>query len=150
MIMNRQTLDFIKTCEGEVLKVYLDSAGLKTVGVGHLLIGDEKKMRVGQTITPEQSNAFLTADLADTVADIERLVKVPLTENQRTALISLVFNIGGGAFAGSSVLRKLNQGDCEKAATHFGDWVKARVNGKLTVLKGLVRRRATEKALFEK
>ncbi len=98
---------------------------------------------------PPISQAKADADLARNVAGIEidvaRLVKVPLTQGQFDALVSFAFNLGAAALAGSTLLRKLNAGDCAGAAAEFGKWVHA--DG--TVLPGLVTRRARERALFE-
>ncbi len=132
-----------------MLKVYLDSANLETVGCGHLLTADDKRtLKLGQKITSEQSDAFLTKDLASAGNTVKTLVKVPINDNQRSALTSLIFNIGAHAFSGSSVLRKLNQKDYVSASNHFLDWVKATVKGKLVVVKGLTRRREAERKLF--
>jgi lysozyme len=55
---------------------------------------------------------------------VNNLVKVPLTQNQFDALVSFVFNIGGGAFSKSTLLRKLNEKDYAGAADQFLVWVK--------------------------
>ncbi|KQD16250.1 lysozyme [Acinetobacter baumannii] len=71
---------------------------------------------------------------------------MPLTQNQFDALVSLAYNIGSGAFKGSTLLKLLNKGDYKGAADQFLVWNKA--GGK--VMKGLVRRREAERALFLK
>ena len=71
-------------------------------------------------------------------------VRVPLTDAQHGALVSLVFNIGSGNFRRSTLLRLLNEGDYEGAADEFPKWRKA--GGK--VLKGLERRRKAEREMF--
>ena len=73
-------------------------------------------------------------------------VKVPLNPNQFGALTSFTYNLGAGNLRSSTLLRKLNAGDYAGAAAEFARWNKA--GGK--VLKGLTRRRAAERALFEK
>ena len=70
--------------------------------------------------------------------------RVPLNENQIDALTSFVYNVGQNAFANSTLLRKLNDGDFNGAADEFMKWIHA--GGK--VVQGLVNRRATEKELF--
>ena len=74
------------------------------------------------------------------------MVKVPLNENQHGALVSFTYNLGAGNLGSSTLLRKLNAGDYAGAAAEFPRWNKA--GGK--ELAGLTRRRAAEKALFEK
>jgi lysozyme len=72
------------------------------------------------------------------------VVRVPLTENQYSAVVSLVYNIGGTNFRTSTLLRKLNKGDYDGAANEFRRWVYA----KHMVLGGLVARRERERELF--
>ena len=80
----------------------------------------------------------------DFAADVDRLVKVPLSSGERGALISFAFNLGAGALAGSTLLRLLNTGNRAGAVAQFAVWNKA--GGK--VQPGLVRRRAAEAAMF--
>lgn len=144
--------DLLIAFEGEILKGYLDPVKILTVGVGHLVDKKTESYKLNKPITLEESRRLFAEDTKEAISDVNKLVKVPLTQNQFDSLCSLVFNIGGRGFAGSSVLRKLNQGNYANAAIHFGDWVKARnpKTKQLIVVKGLVRRRAAEKALFEK
>lgn len=151
--------EFIRLHEGEVLKVYLDQAGLPTFGIGHLLTDEEKaKYPVGAVITKEVSRRYFEKDLDKHSQAIHDLVRVPLNQNQFDAVSSLIFNIGVGkvnpktgkpnGFLGSSVLRHLNNGDYEKAADAFLVWNKTTINKKKVVSKGLDRRRKEERALF--
>ncbi|GAA4247550.1 glycoside hydrolase family protein [Azospirillum formosense] len=137
-------LALVRHFEGLYLKAYLCPAGVPTIGYGHTA-----GVRMGQTITSLQAEVFLRADMADAAQDVDRLVKVPLTDRQRGALASFVFNLGAGALQSSTLLRLLNQGDCAGAAAEFPKWVYATVNGKKVRLDGLKRRRAAERALFE-
>ena len=73
-------------------------------------------------------------------------VLVPLNDNQLAACTSLAYNIGLAAFRGSTLLRKLNDGDYQGAADQFPVWNKA--GGR--VVQGLVNRRAAERDLFLK
>lgn len=144
MKVSTRGIDLIKKAEGERLTAYVCPAGVLTIGVGHT--GPDVKR--GQTITAAQSDALLRKDLAHFEVAVAKAVKVPLTQNQFDALVSLVFNIGAGNFASSTLLRKLNAGDYAGAAAQFGAWNKGRVGGKLTVLPGLTTRRKAEAALF--
>lgn len=136
-------IQFIKDCEGEKLTAYRDSVGVWTIGVGHT-----KNVGPGMRISAEQSLAFLRDDLAETEAAVNKLVKVALTQNQFDALISLTFNIGSGNFASSRLLKFVNVKNFKAAADAFLSWNKGRINGKLTVIKGLTIRRGRERALF--
>lgn len=140
----KAAIDLVKHFEGLYLTAYLCPAGVPTIGYGHT-----DGVRMGQTITEAQADAFLAADLAEVAADVDRYVKVLLTDDQRSALASFVFNLGAGSLASSTLLRKLNVGDAAGAAAEFGRWTKARVGGQMVDLPGLVARRAAEQALFE-
>ncbi|NUB05801.1 lysozyme [Azospirillum sp. Vi22] len=137
-------LALVRHFEGLYLKAYLCPAGVPTIGYGHTA-----GVRMGQTITSLQAEVYLRADMAEAAAAVDQLVKVPLTDQQRGALASFVFNLGAGSLQSSTLLRLLNQGDYAGAAGQFGRWVFATVKGKKQVLDGLVKRRAAERALFE-
>ena len=134
--------DLIKRWEGLRLKAYPDpGTGGKpwTIAYGHT-----RNVKQGDTCTLDQANAWLSEDMADAYRVIDNAVTVPLTRQQRDALCSFVFNVGGGAFQKSTLLKLLNEGNYTGAAGQFDRWNKA--GGR--VLKGLVNRRKQEKALF--
>lgn len=136
--MYENAKQLIRQYEGLYLKAYKCPAGILTIGYGHVLLKNEPI-----TITKEQAETYLNADIIKAVAGL-RFVKVPLNENQRSALISFIFNLGAGAFSTSTLLRLINKKDYVGASNQFGRWTKA--NGK--VLPGLVRRREAERKLF--
>lgn len=129
----------IKSFEGVRLTAYHCSAGVLTIGYGHT-----GNVKLGQKITQEQADCYLMQDLYKTEQQINKLVRVSLTQNQYDALCSLVFNIGTGAFNKSTLLAKLNKGDYHGASEEFKRWNK--VGG--IVNAGLVRRRQAEEDLF--
>ena len=125
--------------EGFRDKAYRDSGGVWTIGYG-----STKGVHAGQRITRDQAAIRLADDVAKAEADVSLLVNVPLTQGQFDALVSFVYNLGAGALARSTLIRRLNSGDYSGAADEFMKWVKA--GGRR--LQGLVRRRAAERALF--
>ncbi len=133
-------IDIIKKFEGCELEAYLCPAGIPTIGYGHTY-----GVKLGRTITQAEANTLLEQDYQDALVGVEELVKVPLTENQLGALTSFVFNLGRGKLLGSTLRKKLNQGDYKGAAEEFDKWVFA----KGVKLEGLVKRRAAERQLFE-
>jgi len=137
---NEAGKDIIRQSEGLRLTAYLCPAGKLTIGYGHT--GPDVK--TGMTITEDQANALLSQDLVTAEKAISGAVSVTITDNQFSALVSFVFNLGAGNFLGSTLLKKLNANDIFGAADEFPRWNK--VNGK--VLAGLTRRREAEKALF--
>ena len=143
-ISRMQTSDLgvalIKQFEGLRTCAYLDAAGIWTIGYGHT--GED--VRSGARIRPEDAERLLRADLAVAEAAIHTLVTQPLAQPSFDALASFVFNVGAQAFAGSTLLRKLNAGDTEGAAAEFERWRYA--GGR--ALPGLLRRRIAERTLF--
>ena len=144
--MRIKNVEAIKEHEDLRLTSYLPTKNdVWTIGWGHT-----KNAKPNMTITVAQAEQFLREDLARVEDTIDKLVKVPLTQNQRDALGSLIFNIGGGAFAGSTVLRRLNLGDYKGAADAFLMWNKQKdkQTGKMLPLRGLTIRRKKERDLF--
>jgi len=129
----------IQEFEGLRLASYRDPVGVWTVGYGHT-----KTARPGQRISIEQAEQLLRDDLAVFEACVRRAVLVELNQNEADALISLAFNVGCGAVARSTLVRKINAGDRKGAADEFLRWDKA--GGKR--LQGLARRRRAERELF--
>ncbi|CAO3416616.1 lysozyme [Azospirillum doebereinerae] len=137
-------VDLVKHFEGLYLAAYRCPAGVPTIGYGHTA-----GVMMGETISDDQATAFLSADLTAAAGQVDRLVTVPVNEDQRGALASFVFNLGAGSLASSTLLRMVNAEDYAGAAGQFGRWVYATVDGVKTQLPGLVARRAAESALFQ-
>jgi lysozyme len=133
--------------EGRVLRVYLDSCKIPTCGVGHVVLPGDG-LHVGDPITPEQCDAFLAHDVGKCEAAINAAVKVPMTQNQFDAMVSLAFNIGVWGFLHSSVLADLNAGNLTDEKRAFELWDKDVQNGKLVVDAALLARRDREVTLF--
>jgi len=141
--INTAGLAIIKSNEGLRLKAYTDIAGVWTIGYGHT------PATPGQVITQAQADALLMQDIAHAASVIEALTQnVPTSDNQFSAMISLAFNIGTGAFRGSSVLRYHLAQDHVHAAKSFLLWDKAHVDGELVVVQGLLKRRIQESNLY--
>lgn len=132
-------LELIKSFEGLHLKAYLDPVGIPTIGYGHI-----RGVKMGQVITEQEATAFLQEDLAYAEHAVNTYVTVPLNQNQFDALVSFVFNLGAGTFQKSWLLRDTNLKKFEQAANEFPRFVYA--GG--VKLRGLVRRREAEKALY--
>ncbi len=143
MRINQAGLNLIKAFEGLELEAYRDAVGIWTIGYGHT--GDVQE---GMVITRAQAEDLLKKDLARFEQAVGNMIRTQVNENEFSALVSLAYNIGAAALAGSTTIRRLNAGDYIGAADAIEWWNKARVNGQLVVLPGLARRRAAEKALF--
>jgi lysozyme len=143
-------IDLIKKFEGlhkvgddGLIHSYRCVAGKWTIGYGSC-----KGVRSGMKITPAEAEQLLIDDIESHAKAIHRFVHVPLSQNQYDSLTSWIFNIGEGNFKSSTLLKKLNKGLYDEIPEQLNRWNKARVDGKLTPLRGLTRRRAAEGALF--
>lgn len=92
----------------------------------------------------EEVDGLLKSDLARFERGVDRLITVPLRQNQFDALVSFSFNLGLGTLQRSTLRQKVNRGEFEDAAEEFMKFVKA--GGK--VFRGLVIRRTDERNLF--
>lgn len=132
----------IEEFEGLRLEAYPDpgSGGDPwTIGYGHTA-----GVHPGDTCTKEQADEWLRSDIAFAEAAVDHLVTVPLKQAQFDPLVSFVFNLGQGAFGGSTLLRRLNMGKYEDVPDQFRRWV----NGPNGPMPGLVRRRDAEAKMF--
>lgn len=134
------------------IQSYEDPVGIWTIGYGsinHLDLG--RPIQPNDIITKAAAERWLALEVDQVAEDIENICQVFLTQGMFDALVSLVYNIGIGAFADSTLLRKLNrEADYEGAAREFDRWVHGEDNGNRKVLPGLVNRRNDEEALFRR
>lgn len=144
-------VDYLKKREKLMLEAYLDQAGRWTIGYGHLILPGEKYHPFGSVkkITPAQALALFKQDLQErAVVPLNRLLSVPLTQNQADAVISFVFNTGEGAFAGSTMLKRLRGMDFANVPPEFGKWIYVHQNGVAVKSEGLIARRQEEMERF--
>ena len=148
MKISNNGLNLIKQFEGLSLKPYLDAVNIPTIGYGSTYYEDGTKVTLKDKPITEQRAAQLLEFIANKTfsENINKVVKVPLSQNQFDALVSFAYNIGNKNFNWSTLLKKLNQSDYEGASLEFGRWNQA--SGK--ILSGLVLRRQKEKELFLK
>ncbi|NJN21797.1 MAG: glycoside hydrolase family protein [Leptolyngbya sp. RL_3_1] len=149
MGVSSKCIDLVKAFEGCRLEAYECPAKIPTIGYGTTFYPNGQAVRMGDRISQQQAEAYLAIKCDSLYGEIQKLVKVPLNQNQIDALVSFVYNIGLGAFQRSTLLKFLNQGDYAAAANEFPEWNKATVNGVKQVLNGLVRRRDEERFLFK-
>jgi lysozyme len=133
-------LSLTEQFEGCRLTAYQDQVGVWTIGYGHT--GPD--VTLGLTITQDQAQNLLAQDVSSAAACVNNVVTVELAQDEYDALVDFVFNLGAGAFTGSTLLRDLNAGDFSAAAAQFDEWDHA--GG--AVVAGLLRRRQAEAALF--
>lgn len=136
----------IREFEGFEAKAYKDTGGVWTIGYGTIKYPDGTRVRAGDSCTRGQAEVWLKSDCQWVDACLDKYVKVKVSQNQFDAMASFVYNIGETAFAKSTFLTLLNQGNKIGAANQFDRWVFD--NGKR--IPGLVNRRVKEKQLFVK
>ncbi len=125
--------------EGLRMVAYRDVVGIPTA-----CVGETKAIRMGMTFTEPQCEAMLLKRLSEDFAPaMERCAKQPMGDDQYVANLSLIYNIGEGAYCKSTVVRLWNAGDRRGSCRAFLAWDKA--GGR--VVAGLVKRRQAEMAL---
>lgn len=156
--------DLIKHYESFFPNPYLCPANKPTIGYGTRVYPDGKPVRLtDHAITEAEAFEYLKHDVEKFVADVNYLVKVPLTQSQFDALVSFAYNAGSDIDADtiaeglgdSTLLKLINQNIMQTApawkrtiTAEFNKWVKATVKGKRVTLAGLVARRGSEALLF--
>lgn len=139
-------VELLHDFEGVKLTAYPDpGTGGKpyTIGFGTTLIKGQP-VEPGMKITLDQAEMYFEEDLKDFEDSVRKLVKVPITQNQFDALVSLTYNIGLNAFGDSTLLKYLNSEKYGAAADEFLRW--NRSGGR--VMKGLSDRRTLERQHF--
>lgn len=151
MKISNHGLALIKEFEELRLNVYLDKAGVPTIGYGSTRYENGTKVKLGDKLHNEaEASGLLIGTISPYEAAVNRGVKVPITQNQYDALVSFTYNEGEGAFGSSTLLRLLNKKDYKGASAQFAVWNKI-TNPKTKqheAWKPLTERRAREAALF--
>jgi lysozyme len=148
MIASQNCINLIKLFEGYKAKSYLCPASVVTIGFGSTMYTDGRKIKLGDTINEQQANELLMWELKNKSISLHGL---NLNQNQFDSCLSFIYNVGIGAFTKSTLRKKIliNPND-PSIKLEFMKWNKATVSGKLTVLKGLTRRRTAEAELYFK
>ena len=138
-------LNIIEKSEGLRLYPYLCPAKVPTIGYGSTHYANGIAVTLHDSpITKQQAITLMLDTLVNYVSAVNRMVHVPLNQNQFDALVDFAYNAGIGALQTSTLLRLLNTHGYNGASEEFSKWVYA--DGK--VLQGLVTRRELERKLF--
>lgn len=129
--------------EGCRLAAYQCSANKWTAGLGHT-----EGIKKNAQITLEQAADYFIHDVAKAEQVVSNAITKQASQGEFDMMVSFVFNLGAGNFKRSTLLRKFNAGQSEKACEEYLRWVY--VNGKDCRLKasncgGIVKRRKTER-----
>lgn len=141
--ISNRGLQLIKTFEGFSPTIYKDSAGLPSIGYGHLILPHEFSF-FKNGITKTQSEDLLRADVRVAENAVSRLITSPINQNQFDSLTSFAFNLGTGALQRSSLRAKVNRAEHGSVPAEFLRWIYS--SGRKTA--GLIRRRQAEAELY--
>lgn len=140
MRTSEKGIEFIKLSEGLLLEAYQDSGGVWTIGYGHT-----KGVKKGDQITEFMATEYLKDDLRNSEQAVSLYVTSKINQNQFDALVSFTFNLGPGNLKSSTLLKRVNADPNDPdIALQFQRWVYC----KGVVLKGLVKRREREAAMY--
>lgn len=144
--ISEKGFSLIRESESLQLKAYLDTGGVWTIGYGTIKYPNGVRVKKEDICTQGQAELWLKNDCLWVEACLDKYVKVTVSQNQFDALASFIYNIGETAFIKSTMLSLINNSNFSGAAGQFDRWIYD--DGK--EIKGLVNRRAREKALFLK
>ena len=144
-MVREQTLKLIRRWEGLELEAYLDVAGVPTIGYGHI-----EKVKMGDTCTAEQAEAWLVEEVERFQKGVISSCKIAPPPNQLTALVSFAYNVGLSNLRFSTLLRMHNAGNFARVADEFRRWNKARhpKTKQLREVPGLTARREEERKMY--
>lgn len=130
--------------EGVVPGPYFDSVGVQTYGVGHTAAAgfpNPAEMPAGmpEDLDTELGRVFdvFETDLIKYEADVDRAIKVPVSQHEFDAAVSFHYNTG--AIGTATWVKTLNGGDRAKAAEQIMNWTKP---------EEIIPRRQAEQRLF--
>lgn len=132
--------------EGLKFNHYKDGKG-SSIGIGHQIQKGEEYLFSGP-ISLGKVMELYNSDVNKAKKDINRDVKINLTEAMMIALISFRFNIGPTQWDLSTIRKLLKDGNVTAAALEFPKWRLTTIDGKKVVSPTLVLRRAREQKLF--
>jgi lysozyme len=141
----------IKVFEGCRLEAYKCSAGVWTIGYGHI-----QGVKEGMKITQEQAETYFESDIMEYLVPVQKEVGQKCNANQIAALTSFAFNLGNAALKKSTLLKviKKTPNDFAEIEKQFLRWdkVKTVVKGKVKHIpsNGLKKRREKEVDLYKK
>lgn len=145
-------INTIKKFEGCFLHAYKCPAAINTIGYGTIKYPNGNKVKIGDVITQAQADEYLMHEVNEKAGAVANLLKgVKVNQNQFDALVSFAYNLGTYALQTSTLLKKVRSNPNDPAIrTEFMKWCKARQNGKLVTLNGLLKRRKEEADLYFK
>lgn len=134
---------------GAAMEPYVCPGDELTIGYGCTKWFGGRPVEATDRLSDEASAlALLAEQLVEYEDAVRNLVTVPLNSNQFSALVCFAFNCGIKALAGSTLLRHVNASRFDDAADAFGMWLYSTSGQHKQALRGLLRRRYSEAALW--
>lgn len=130
--------------EGLRTSPYLDVVGVRTVCFGETAADH---VNTNRDYTPAECRKMLNASLKKYDAKMVKCLYHTIPPSMQIAFISATYNIGVYAFCHSSMARRVNAGDLRGACNALLMWDKGVVHGRRRVVKGLKRRRESERKI---
>jgi|GEM_PF-2049799 len=151
MTFSSEGIRLLKDIERLRLNPYDDQTGLDitewvegaTIGYGHLILQRQWDM-FKDGITEEQASQLFQEELAPVVNTVNDAVTVDVTQQQFDAMVMLGYNIGERSFAGSSVVKLVNDPDAQTFYASLEAAWKAWNKSQGQINQGLINRRNAE------
>lgn len=107
--MSENGLKFLMNNEGVVLKPYLDTKGIPTIGVGNTYYEDSTKVTMNDPpITQKRAMELFRWVLKHYELAVYSNTRDDITQNQFDSLVSFTYNVGVSAFKNSTLLKRIN------------------------------------------
>ena len=142
-------LSEIKRSEGLELKAYKRKGDVWTIGYGSTYYEGNSRIKEGDVITAERAESLLKLKVEkEYLPQLKKLAKVALNDNQLSAMLSLIYNIGAGNLRKSKLLILVNNNPNDLAIK--AQWLITNIRVGSQFEKGLRLRRMREVELYFK
>ncbi len=84
-------------------------------GIPTVCFGETEGVKLGDTYTLEECKRMLAAKLPRYLDEIDRCIKVPVSNRTRGAYLDAAYNVGSGGICKSTAMRLLNAGHDKEA-----------------------------------
>jgi len=137
----------IKNSEGLELKAYKRKGDVWTIGYGSTYYEDNTRIKQGDVITLERAESLLKLKVEkEYLPQLKSIIKANLNDNQLSALLSLIYNIGAGNLKKSALPGIINKNPNSETIRNV--WLTQNIRVGSQFEKGLRLRRKREVDLY--
>lgn len=137
----------IKNSEGLELKAYKRKGDVWTIGYGSTYYEDNTRIKQGDVITLERAESLLKLKVEkEYLPQLKSIIKANLNDNQLSALLSLIYNIGAGNLKKSALPGIINKNPNSETIRNI--WLTQNIRLGSQFEKGLRLRRKREVGLY--